>query len=448
MINENFLLNLKTTSLHSLKMFVFGLALICGWLTFPCLSESADAADDSSPTRWARFRGPNGAGIATGQNLPKDLKPEHREWVVDLPGLGHAAPAIWDDFLFVTSAIDEGAVRYLYCLDAITGEERWVRTLSMNKSAKHIKSSWASSTPVTDGEFVYVAFADAEQYLLSAYDFAGELQWREDLGSFESQHGQGTSPVLYEDLVILANDQDGPSSVVAFEKATGKMAWTTLRESRRVSYATPLMIPPAGGKGLPQLIVACGAMGLTSLNPRTGHMHWKTGEFSHRTVGSPVYGEGVLVQCCGGGGQGKYMVAIKPHDAPNSDDPFEVLYEHKRRLPYVPTPIIYEGHLYLCNDGGIANCLNVETGENVWTERIGGNYSSSPVCVDGMIYMLSEDGEIVVISASPDYKLWGRLKLDDHSHATPAVANGRLYLRTFHRLTSIHHENSSVDDSN
>ncbi|MCA9041323.1 MAG: PQQ-binding-like beta-propeller repeat protein [Planctomycetaceae bacterium] len=418
---------------------------IAGLLGYCLFFSSVWAAEeDSGPTRWSRFRGPNGSGIATEQNLPVELKPEHREWVVELPGLGHAAPVIWDDYLFVTSATEEGAVRYLYCLDAITGEERWMRYLGMNKSHKHNKSSWASSTPVTDGETVYIAFADREHYVLSAYDFAGELLWRQVLGSFESQHGQGTSPILYEDLIILANDQDGPSSVVALEKKTGKPVWSILRDSRRVSYATPLLIPATNQDQLPQLIVSCGAMGMTSLNPLTGEMHWQTGEMSHRTVGSPVYGEGVLVQCCGGGGQGKYMLAIKPHDEPDSLDPYEVLYEEKRRLPYVPTPIIYEGHLYQCNDGGIAGCRDVQTGKNVWTERIGGNFSSSPVCVDGMIYMLSEEGEIVVISASPQFKLWSRLKLDDHSHASPAVANGRLYIRTFHRLTSIH-LNPSVD---
>lgn len=405
---------------------------------------SAKAQDDYSPTRWPRFRGPNGSGMATGQHLPRELKPEHREWIVELPGLGHAAPVIWDDYLFVTSATDEGAVRYLYCLDAITGEERWMKYLGMNQSAKHQKSSWASSTPVTDGELVYVAFADKEHYVLSAYDFEGELHWRQVIGTFESQHGQGTSPILWEELVILANDQDGPSSVMAFDRKSGDVTWSTLRDADVVSYASPLLIPAKNKNQRPQLIVSSSAMGITSLDPRTGRMHWKSGSLPARTVGSPVFGEGVLVQACGGGGRGTYMLAIEPYDEPDSLEPYGLLYEEKRKLPYVPTPIIRDGHIYLCNDGGVALCNDLRTGKNIWTERIGGNYSSSPICVDGMIYLVSEEGEVVVLSASPDYKLWGKLELNDPSHSTPAAANSRLYVRTFHRLTSIHQPGESV----
>lgn len=413
---------------------LFSLMSVCLTLVVSAYLITSVAHADN----WSRFRGPNGTGIAHDQNLPDMITEEHISWVKDLPGMGHAAPVIWGNKLFVTSATEGGLTRSLYCLDAATGDEQWVRTIEMNRSHKHQKSSWASSTPTTDGELVYVSFADKEQYRLYAYDFTGQKVWERSLGQFESQHGQGTSPILYKNMIFLANDQDGPSTVVAFDKKTGETIWSTERQSRRVSYATPLLLKPQNGEPA-QLIVSCGAMGITSLNPETGDMFWQTGEFDHRTVGSPIYSDGMIVQTCGGGGQGKYLIAINPHAAkPDESQPeFETLYERKKRLPYVPTPVAYQGHLYLCNDGGIANCLDLKTGKNIWTKRIGGKYTSSPICVDGKLYMLSEEGELVVISASPEYKLWGKLKLNDPSHSTPSAANGRLYVRTFHKLFAL-----------
>lgn len=404
------------------------LLLTAALLTVTSLNGPASAEN------WTRFRGADGSGTSTEQGIPATWSPGEVAWRVELPGMGHAAPVIWGEMLFVTSAIDEGAMRYLYCLNAATGKEIWSRETGMNRSHKHLKSSWASSTPVTDGEQVFVAFADADDYTLAAYTVNGELQWRRNLGSFESQHGQGVSPILFENLVIIPNDQDGPSSIRAFDKDTGRTVWSTLRGFRRTSYATPVIY--TGDDGEPQLITASGGMGLASLDPRTGVTRWVTGELPARTVSSPVIAGNLIIQTCGGGGKGKLLVAVDPSEPDNASKE-RIVYERDRVLPYVPTPLFHEGHMYLWNDNGVVSCMEAATGKNIWTERVGGNYTGSPVLIDGRIFIISEKGEVVVVAASPEYKLLGRTALNEESHSTPSVANGRLFLRTFHSLVCI-----------
>ncbi len=411
----------------------FGLmALMVGIMMFTIPAQSAQAEN------WGRFRGENGTGVSPLKGLPTTWSPGDYAWNIELPGVGHSAPVIWGDHLFVTSAVDEGAGRHLFCIDANDGTRKWDQAIGMNRSHKHAKSSWASSTPATDGERVYVAFADKENHLLAAYSFEGELLWRRNLGSYESQHGQGVSPIIFENLVILPNDQRGPSSVMAFDKATGHTVWSVLRKFREAAYSTPIIVQEEGQD--PQLILVSGINGVSSLDPYTGRRNWHTREFPLRTVASPVYGEGLVIASCGQGG--RYGVLLRAIDPSGSGDVTDthIKWERTKELPYVPTPIVYGKHLYLWNDNGTASCVEIATGKNVWTKRIGGNYSGSPVCVDGKLYCVSESGDVVVIAASPEYERFGKVSLGDPSHSTPAVANGALYLRTYHRLMCLRAE--------
>lgn len=389
----------------------------------------------ASASNWPRFRGENGTGISDQKGIPVEWSEGSYEWNIELPGVGHSAPVIWADHLFVTSAEDRGLVRHVLCLDPATGEEKWRRDIAMSDSHKHSKSSWASSTPVTDGERLYVAFADVSRYMVTAYDFDGNIEWRRSVGRFESQHNLGVSLMLNGDSLIIPDDQMGPSRVFALDRHTGRTKWSTLREFRKTSYATPIVVPGPEGD---QLICVSGFMGITSLNPDTGVMNWRSRGFPLRTVASPVYGEGLLIASCGQGGRyGVEQIAVRVDGERGDDGLARIVWERKKVIPYVPTPVVYDGHLYEWTDEGIVACVDLKTGKDVWVKRVGGNFSGSPVCIDGKLYSISESGDVYVVAAAPEFELLATNSLGDPSHSTPSVANGRLFLRTFHRLACL-----------
>ncbi len=323
-------------------------------------------------------------------------------------------------------------------LSATTGEIRWIRRLDFETDKLNQRNSHASATPACDGQRVYVAFGSDPSYLLLAYDFDGKELWRYDLGPFESQHGSGISPIVFEDLVILGNDQDGPSFIVAVDSKTGKQRWKVDRNVRGAvekasSYATPIVIN--GEFNQQELIFTSQADGMTSYDPRTGKLNWRADIFPARCCGSPVYAHGLLFATCGGGGQGKYLAAVKPGGSGDRGGS-AVAWKRERILPYVPTPIVYGDHLYLWGDQGIVSCVVAKTGEQKWSQRLEGRtmFSGSPICVDGKLYCVSEAGEVIVLAASPEFKELGRTSLGEGSHATPAVSNGRMFIRGFEHI--------------
>jgi outer membrane protein assembly factor BamB len=343
---------------------------------------------------------------------------------------------IWGDKLFLTTASESGTTRSVACFDATTGKQLWTKSVQLEANPKHPKSSWASATPAVDGERVFVAFADAHHFLLLAHDFDGNPLWQEDLGRFESQNGEGASPIVFDDLVIMVDDQDGPSSIFARDKRTGHAVWTAERTSGAplTSYATPFIYRPK--QGTPQLICSSTLSGVSALDAKTGKMIWTTKSLPLRTVDSPVLSSGLIVQCCGVGGQGSLMVAIDPSGHGDVSES-AIRYKRTKVLPYVPTPLAYQNYLYLWCDRGTVCCIDPTTGKDVWVKRIGGDFSGSPVAASGMLFNIDEHGEVVVLAAGPEFKLLGKLPLGESSNSSPAVANGRLYFRTFHHLTCV-----------
>jgi len=385
---------------------------------------------------WAQFRGPNGAGISTQKGIPIKWTAKDYAWQVNLPGIGHSSPIVWEDRVVVTSAANKGEKRFIECYHTKTGKSIWSNELGGTTHPKHGLNSFASATPVTDGKKVYVSWGDNDEYFIIAHDFkSGKELWRTQLGASLSKHGHGTatSPVLFEDLVIILNEQDtGTGYIAALDQATGKERWKIERKIEIMTYATPIIIEV---KGEPQLINSCLDDGLMGINPRTGKVLWSTpGNFDLRTVAMPVHWKGIVYGSCGGGGKGKLMLAVKVGGKGNVSQT-HIAWKRQRSLPYVPTPIVYGEHIYLWLDNGIVICANARTGEEVWNERVGrGDFSSSPVCIDGKIYCSSRTGEFTVIKASPKYELLGRSQLGEATHATPAVSKGRMFLRGFKKL--------------
>jgi outer membrane protein assembly factor BamB len=406
--------------------------VICFWLAL--VLTASLFASNASAENWPRYRGTDGGGVSPQAGIPVEWSEGDYSWATSLPGEGHSSPVIWNRHLFLTTATDEGQVRHLCCLDSMTGAIRWSRAAGFNSNRKHSKNSFASSTPATDGERVYVAFADEERFALAAYDLNGQLSWRTWLGPFVSQHGQGASPLVFEDLVIIANDQDGPSSIVACDRRTGQVVWSTMRTAREASYATPLLIEFKNQK--PQLVCLSGATGLTSLDPWTGQMNWTSGELPQRTVASPAFAQGLIYATCGQGGKGTRLIGVDPSGTGDVAET-HIKIRRDKELPYVPAMIGFGELLFLWNDNGLITCLDPKTNKNVWQERVGGNFSGSPICIDGKLYNIEESGKVVVVEAGPQFKLLGESPLGDPSYSTPAVANDRLYLRSFHKLSCL-----------
>ena len=375
---------------------------------------------------WTRFRGPHGAGVASAPNLPVEWTLDDYAWSTELEALGHSSPVVQGNRLFVSTGSKDGTQRKLLCLDASNGKVLWTRALTLSQDKMHSQSSYASSTPALSDETVVATFADDKHYMAAAYQLDGTPRWQRDIGKFDGEHGHGASPIIWNDIVIIPNDQDGESSYVALAEATGEVLWRKTRESGVASYSTPLILESSAGQ--PQLITTSNGMGMTSLDPATGRILWSTNSLPQRTVSSPVMGDDLIFQSCGAGGRGHLLVGVDP--SLESADESRVEFKIEKRIPYVPTPIFYEGHLYLWGDNGVVMCVKPTSAEPVWVERADGDFSSSPICVNGCLYNVSEDGEVVAIRAAPQFEVLGRSPLGEASQATPAVAGGRMYFHT------------------
>lgn len=393
-----------------------------------CLPLAARAQE------WTRFRGPNGTGISDAKTIPTEWTEADFNWNVPLPGVGHSSPVIWGDKIFLTSADADDATRIVLAVSTKDGHELWSRRYASTVHTKHTLNSFASPTPAVDAERVYVVWSSPEEYTVRAFTHDGQEAWHRPLGPFESQHSCGTSPIVYGELLIVGNDQDGASFLVALNAKTGEVAWQSPRKSREVAYSTPCVFRSTTGAD--ELIFNSGAHGVSSVNPLTGAANWEIDVFDKRSVSSPVLAGDLIVGTCGSGGGGNYVVAVRPGSIDGAIKP-ELAYKITKSAPYVPTPIASDGLLFLWSEQGVVSCIEAETGKTLWTNRVGGKFYGSPICVDRRLMSMSDDGKLVVVAAGPEFEVLARNPIGEGSHATPAVADGVLYLRTFSHLASI-----------
>lgn len=383
---------------------------------------------------WTRFRGPNGDGVVEGKFTDK-LSEGNIDWKVDLPGKGHASPVIWKDRLYTTAAdVDEGK-RYVLCLSTKDGKTLWKKEYDFSKYKQHADNSFSSATPAVDAAGVYIAWSRPEKYELLALSHDGKELWSADLGPYKSVQGSGTSPIVVDDMVVVANDQEGPkSSVMAFDHKSGAMQWKIERKSGdKTSMSSPVVFKPKDGPA--QLIFTCKAMGMTAVHPKSGQVLWEAPKvFDARTVGSPVVTDELVLAACGEGAAHRLLVAVKPN-APGEEP--TIAYKVERIAPYVPTPIVKGDRIYLWADAGQVSCLKLATGEEVWSDKVGGMYYGSPVLVGDVLWCMSRKGDLIGVRAGDKFEEVSKLNLGEPSHATPAVSDGKMYLRTVSKMICV-----------
>ncbi len=391
---------------------------------------------------WTRFRGPNGSGIGKTTGLPAEFTSADYEWRFELPGVGHSSPVLWENLIFLTVA--DGNDRKVLAIDSTSGQQKWEYKDNVSEHHHHRFNNFASSTPTCDANGVYVVWATGTQTVALGLDLTGKKLWQREWPNFTSDHGQGASPVLIQGKLIFHTDSkdDYKSQIYALDPKTGKTVWELERVSpasdakHLTAYSTPTEVM-AGTRST--IAVVQTNDGWKGIDPNDGSIAWAyDGDYTQRSVGSIVESNGVVFATFGSGGDGKQSAALKPNSTTKPD----VLYalEKGTGLSYVPTPLIHEGLLYLWNDSGILTCRDAETGEKIYggTEtRLNGNFFSSPIITDGKIYCGSKDGDFVCVAAGKNFAILGRSKLGSGMNATPAVANGRLIIRTDTHIFSL-----------
>jgi outer membrane protein assembly factor BamB len=297
---------------------------------------------------------------------------------------------------------------------------------------KNEKNSHASATPACDGERVYSVFGNHGGLHVTATGLGGKVAWRKDLGAFESEHGYGSSPVLFGPLVIVSGDGLKDCFVAALEARTGKVAWRTPRKaaSQHGSYATPAVALLAGK---PQLILT-GEGEVSAYDPRTGKRLWSCEGPSEVTACTAACSDRLVFAT--GGYPERALLAIRAGGAGDVTQT-HVAWRTTRGVTYVPSPLYHGGRLYVVADGGVATCFEAATGKQVWQERLAGAFSSSPVLAGGRLYATNESGKTFVLKAGPKFELLATNDLGEGVLSTPAICGGQIFLRTERHLYCI-----------
>jgi len=385
---------------------------------------------------WPRFRGPNGTGIGQAKGLPAEWTDNDYLWKVELPGPGHSCPVLWGNKLFLTCGDEETGDRLILAFDTTTGKQLWTRRFPSQTHRKHALNSLASSTPAVDDKGIYVAWATPEEFIVLGLDHDGNTLWRVDLGPYKSGHGFGASPIVVGEAVIIPNEQEGDSCLLALDRGDGSVRWRIPRDSR-TTYTTPCVRQTEDGRT--EVIFTNFEYGVTAVDAATGEIRWEKAVFPKEpletAIGSPILADQLVFATSGWLGRSGHVVAVK---VPGGDqrEPFET-YRFNRATPLSTTPLAVNGMVFLWADEGIVTCADLNTQEIHWRRRVGGTYYGSPIYADGKIYCVSADGEVVVLAASPSYQLLGRTLLGEPSNSTPAVAHGRIYLRTVKHLMAL-----------
>jgi outer membrane protein assembly factor BamB len=409
---------------------------------------------------WPQWRGPGSQGISKETDLPTEWQPDRNiAWKTELPGSGHSSPAVWEDRIYLTAVIEGEAIPGAKAVEHIQGGKPWVHPDSVAADRKHTfkvmaldtrdgrivwertayegpvydarhrRSSFAGPTAATDGRMVFAYFGPEGLY---AYDTAGKLAWKVVEKFPTLGLGTGTSPVLFEDLVIIQRDEDNGdhSVVVAYDKQSGREVWKTKR-TVEISWGTPVFIQ-AGDR---TELVTNGSEHIIGYDPRTGKELWRTKGVQSNAIHTPLVGHGLVIVTAGF--PAKRIIAIRPGAV--ADDR-RVAWEYTKGTGYVLSNILYGDYLYLLTDNGIVTCLDPRTGQ---VHYEGGRVPSparfmgSPVAFAGFVALTSEDGDTYMLKAGPTHAIVRTNSVDEPVFSSLAIANGRIYIRGAKHLFAI-----------
>ncbi|MGD8501617.1 MAG: PQQ-binding-like beta-propeller repeat protein [Phycisphaerales bacterium] len=406
---------------------------LCMWcsITLVLIASNSSLAEN-----WPGFRGPTRQGISHEADVPIEWSADSNVvWKTEVPGEGWSSPIVFDDRVFVTTATDEGASFRLVCLDRLAGTVLWNKEVLRQKPGhKQRLNSYASSTPVTDGQRVYVLASDGS---LAAVSMEGTIAWVNRDSEFYSEHGLAVSPILYRDLLIVALDgsSSGPDEklgwqkpwdqavILALDKNTGKVRWKGRRGASRIAHVTPQILSE---NGKDQLVSSAGDV-VQGFDLKTGQRIWTVSSPGEGVVPSVVIGEGLIFTTSGFG-----EPAIRATRTGGKGDVTgtHIVWESADDVPKIPSMLYTKPFLFLITESGVAKCLKAATGEVMWRERLGERHSASPIWADGRIYFLSEKGKTTVVHVGPEFKVIARNELGEKCCASPAVSQKQIFIRS------------------
>lgn len=414
------------------------------------------ASNAAPKSNWSQWRGPEGNGVSPETNLPLEWNGgKNIKWKTPIPGRGHSSPVIWEDRVFLTTDVEgetvpgAKAVEHMddgkpykhpdsigadrkhtfkvLSIDRGTGKVLWERTAYEGTvyDDRHRKGSYASPTPATDGSYVFAYFGTEGLY---CYDFGGKLIWKVLPGQIASfGMGPGTSPVLFENTVILQCDEDNgeKSFIVALDKKTGKEVWKASRKVQ-ASWSTPLIVRNAQRAEL----ITSGNEFIISYDPKTGKELWRTKGHQSNAIATPVAGNGMVFVYAGF--PVKKTFAITLGASGDLTDSKNIAWQYDKGTAYVPSSILYGDYLYLMSDRGIITCLDAKTGKIIYEGGrvpIPATFTASPVAFDGKILLTSEDGDTFVIKTGPRHEVIATNSLAEPVYASPAISTGMIFIR-------------------
>ena len=405
------------------------LALFC-LLSAACfLPESCLLAEN-----WPQFRGPSGQGHTTAVNLPTEWSDtKNVAWKQELPGEGWSSPVVWENRIFLTSAVPSEAVQKEHslralCLAGDTGKVLWnvevFKQTPRDTQRIHNKNSHASPTPVTDGEHLFLHFGAQGTACLT---LDGGIVWRNRELNYPMNHGNGGSPVLVDDLLVFNCDGSRNPFVVALDQKTGKIRWKKNRPKipggKTFSFSTPLVIEVSGEKQ----IVSPATDQVVAYRPEDGQEIWSVKYEGYSVIPRPAFGQGLVFISTSY--NNPVAMAISPEGMGDLTES-NIVWQNRRAAPHTPSILIVGSEVYMISDKGIATCADAKTGKVHWQERVGGSYSASPLFGDGKIYFQSEEGEGIVIRAGKTYEELARSNMNSRTLASYAVIDSDFLIRT------------------